>query len=758
MAGTWGYSRFSADQRDPTEKPHACPQCQRQFRRLEHLQRHVRTHTKERPYPCACGVSFTRRDLLKRHLTISHHPSKEEQRGIHHQAVDHGRPSRTGISFRENEAAASAMHAIESADAVARQMPSPAEPNQAFNAYQLAPEELIHTSTLDVPSYSSLEDITQSWNVPNLLWDCDPAVEGSGSDNQEQAEAAQYEPPLTVLNEHISLDSGLGQGIEDTGNGSPTRNLVSVHLYQRLKDLLAEYADTLPEFELPSQTRLDRYARTYFDGWTEHLTFVHEPTLNLEDCPAEFVLAFATIGAQWRHEQRNALGLYSASLAIMRRSMLDDQWCATRRPRPPPTLDQTYHHLGTAVILLGYATWESPAALSDISILVCIVSSCIQTIGLTEENAGADAEVHANWHQWLQYESRRRLCLAAFVSLETLGIAYNLPPALFGSRIGLRLPCDPRLWQAASAQEWAYLRAAADSRNQPLYRDALSSMLQYHTQRRLPDFQMTAQGGYVLMHGLLQRIHLLHEVSAPLMAEGSYLPSAEADRLRAALDLWSLLWDASSEANRDLSSFVSCTLLSLAHIRIIVDFSRNGRLASREPRLIADALLKHPPFTREQNIASALKYATYVLSFTIDIGMDSLAKNHKYIAAIRHAVAGFESAVFLSKWLMLIHEQEIMHSTGAGAGAHTLGLTDHEALILNQIRQSLLEACSSVDRPEVVFVWNVTQLPMAWNSKELALAVLAIWSRVLKHESSWSILGVMGRSLDAYASRLAGGT
>lgn len=48
--------------------------------------------------------------------------------------------------------------------------------------------------------------------------------------------------------------------------------------------------------------------------------------------------------------------------------------------------------------------------------------------------------------------------------------------------------------------------------------------------------------------------------------------------------------------------------------------------------------------------------------------MDSLARNHQYIAAIRHAVAGFESAVFLSKWLMLIREEEMQGTTVDGRG------------------------------------------------------------------------------------------
>ncbi|KAI1432151.1 hypothetical protein GGR50DRAFT_626983 [Xylaria sp. CBS 124048] len=49
-----------------------CPHCGRVFKRSEHLERHVRTHTKEKPYICHCGSAFSRRDLLTRHVRISH--------------------------------------------------------------------------------------------------------------------------------------------------------------------------------------------------------------------------------------------------------------------------------------------------------------------------------------------------------------------------------------------------------------------------------------------------------------------------------------------------------------------------------------------------------------------------------------------------------------------------------------------------------------------------------------------------------------
>lgn len=56
----------------------SCPHCGRTFKRTEHLDRHVRTHTKEKPFICQCGAAFARRDLLTRHQRITLHEDASE--------------------------------------------------------------------------------------------------------------------------------------------------------------------------------------------------------------------------------------------------------------------------------------------------------------------------------------------------------------------------------------------------------------------------------------------------------------------------------------------------------------------------------------------------------------------------------------------------------------------------------------------------------------------------------------------------------
>ncbi|CRG88596.1 Transcription factor steA [Talaromyces islandicus] len=65
------------------QKSHSCPipSCGRLFKRLEHLKRHVRTHTQERPYPCPyCNKAFSRSDNLAQHRR-THETQQDGQTG-----------------------------------------------------------------------------------------------------------------------------------------------------------------------------------------------------------------------------------------------------------------------------------------------------------------------------------------------------------------------------------------------------------------------------------------------------------------------------------------------------------------------------------------------------------------------------------------------------------------------------------------------------------------------------------------------------
>ncbi|KAI6784501.1 DNA-binding protein-like protein [Emericellopsis cladophorae] len=90
----------SVENRGQKPKNLPCQYCNKCFRRVEHVQRHERTHTKEKPFQCnwdRCGKTFGRRDLLVRHEKLVHLNDNNKDNGRSRKlsgATHHNRNSR----------------------------------------------------------------------------------------------------------------------------------------------------------------------------------------------------------------------------------------------------------------------------------------------------------------------------------------------------------------------------------------------------------------------------------------------------------------------------------------------------------------------------------------------------------------------------------------------------------------------------------------------------------------------------------------
>jgi hypothetical protein len=170
----------------------------------------------------------------------------------------------------------------------------------------------------------------------------------------------------------------------------------------------------------------------------------------------------------------------------------------------------------TLLILVGFATWERKDLLQQAFALRPLLVQCLRDNGLKEENlpTSMSGPRSAMWDQWVQRESCRRTKLVAFCYINVHSIAYNIHPLLWSSEMHLRLPCCTPDWQASSAAQWATLQREGKE-DQMAFQQALSILLQGAVGAESVNPIPSPIGNYILLHALLQRIHIVRELSFP---------------------------------------------------------------------------------------------------------------------------------------------------------------------------------------------------------------------------------------------------
>ncbi|OBW67928.1 MAG: Aldo/keto reductase [Aureobasidium pullulans] len=524
-----------------------------------------------------------------------------------------------------------------------------------------------------------------------------------------------------------------------------------------------------PTFRLPSRHALTRYIKSFFGGFHLHMPFIHVPTWHLYDHPVEVIFGIAAIGAQYCFEKRAAEQLFFAGKAFV----------MDRLARPPetlaspsllvmdsmtPAIDQhqttTQNTEGESIetirallTLMGYATWDpQPSTVRQSFALQELLTQILRNEGLEDvkesllpselgQNSGHLLE--QDWRSWVEKESTRRTKLVAFSFIHTHSIAYDVYPPLRSNEIGLRLPCSTLEWNAPNALSWHAARKATP-KPQLFFKEALSFLLDHKHEPARLDPIPTPLGNYVLLHGLIQRIHIVRDLSLPIMSDMAALPPEEVEKLERGLRCWTSGWQQAPESSLDPNNengpipFTSSSLLALAYARIYLNLGPYRQLQTREPQRIARALTRCPEIERSEGVIAALLYATHMLGIPVKLGVDRVAKSQAFFWSVRHSLASLDCAILLSKWLTIVA------STSA-----TSPLTDSEERILYWVKCIVEEAYAVVDFDDTPAEDIDFQ-----NSADLALAVLRIWAHFFKSNSQWPFINIIGHGLEAYRNTL----
>ncbi|KXJ96112.1 hypothetical protein Micbo1qcDRAFT_231222 [Microdochium bolleyi] len=808
-----------------SDKP--CPHCGRTFRRLEHLERHVRIHTKEKPFVCQCGAAFTRRDLLTRHQKLSSQSGTKSARHRTASAPTQSYvPDTSGSDVAAAETAAAASLSGMSMNAWTHPVPlqhrpqhvnpfqslEPALPPQQ-DLQQPLPQSLLahdfYDGSQDVAGFDHFREFANFIDGVGLPAEWSPYFQGPDFgeemlDSQPQPTTGTSTPggrngrpgtPFGCWLPTVPGGSKIAEPYSDTRLRGEDKGLHPLRVNDEQRSFiqlqLEAFRDVLAlDFQLPSRHALTRYVISYFQGWHLHMPFLHQPTWRISKCPVELVLAVATVGAQYCFEHRVSEKLFYAAKAVLSKRLECDKasfgaqtssfLLSSRRPQLnlTSTASADSEHapdgrsnwtpinaVSTLVILMGYATWEIKGALlAEAFSLQTLLVHVLRDIGLHEDeestalptsNLADPASLHTAWLTWAVQESARRSKLIAFTFLHIHSVAYNVYPVLRSNEVNLRLPCATGEWKAQTAEQWHAARSQA-GKEQLNFQTALSSLLRSSDDGSAPLSPIpTPLGNYVLLHCLLQRLHIVRDLSLPIMDQTASLPAEEVAKLERALRLWTSGWQQAPESSLDPNNengpipFTSSSLLGLAYVRIYLNLGPYRFLESRDPARIAKALSRSPRVERSDGLISALLYSAHALSIPVRLGLERVARSQAFFWSVRHSLSGLECAVLLSKWLF---------SLESNVDGAINNLSDSEDRILHWVRYIVDEACAVVDFEEDNGPEHHSaasqQNPHRASPSHLALSVLRIWAHFFKGNTQWPFINMIGKSLQLYRDML----
>ncbi|KAI6840196.1 amidase signature enzyme [Hortaea werneckii] len=525
-----------------------------------------------------------------------------------------------------------------------------------------------------------------------------------------------------------------------------------------------------PSFRLPSRHALTRYITSFFEGFHPHMPFIHLPTWQILDHPTDLVLGIAAVGAQYCFEKKVSEQLFCAGKALLMNSLRTRHDKLSSSTRPSITMAQsqingnasdfyaknmpTIETVQALVVLMAFATWEPQDTLVQESfVLQGVLAQVAREVGLTEEtnialqpptlhNGDSHSAHDREWRQWAADESIRRTKLIAFTFLHTHSIAYNVYPILRSNEVNLRLPCSTKEWNAPNAALWDQLRRA--QKPQLLFQEALSLLLRNRDDASPLEPIPTPLGNYVLLHGLLQRIHILRDLSVPIMSKTAALPIEEIKKLEHGLRSWTSGWQQAPESSLDPNNengpipFTSSALLALAYVRIHLHLGPYRSLETRDPEVIARSLSQCPEVSRSDDIATALLYAVHMLGIPVRLGVDRVARSQAFFWSVRHSIASLDCAVLLSKWL-----------TTVSTTVDQIALSESEERILHWVKCIVEEAYATVD-----FDTPWTNANDMHTPKALSLGVLQIWTHFFTSNRQWPFINIIGQGLKKYSGTL----
>jgi len=542
---------------------------------------------------------------------------------------------------------------------------------------------------------------------------------------------------------------------------------------QKMTVKLAEFVYAIPAgFQLPSRLALSRYIGGYVNGFHEHLPFLHIPTMSVDGCCVELILAMAAVGAQYCFEGQKAVELFHVSQAIAAQrirqrdarlaadhhhSAIETRSQCSRSEETPQSNSisgclglpsQSYSEPGmqledlmqtaqALLLLMAMATWaKHREILREALAIQSVLATLVRDDGFKSQPIPEDI----GWIDWVKLETTKRTKFIVFCFFNLQTIVYNIPSLILNSEIDLALPCNAAEFKAPTAIKWKELRAK--SMAEIGFQLALRQLFSRNGNEVFT--YNSSLGNYVLVHAVIQHIFFVRQMSRYRLDHDSDIPADDVAAIEHALRNWQLAWKRNPESSLDPMNpngpvpFNSTALLRLAYIRLNVDLGPGRALDTRDPVQIANAFRDSPSVKRTPKLVRAVLHSAHALSIPVKIGIHLVAQTQTFMWSIQHSLCSLECAFLLSKWLQALS----LPDSGPA-------VTPDEQKIATLVK-TMLDETEFAMPPEVPI-----DSPAAM--KYLSAGVLRVWAQVFRGAQTWAIVDVIGTSLNIYANMLEAG-
>ncbi|ETN42314.1 uncharacterized protein HMPREF1541_01468 [Cyphellophora europaea CBS 101466] len=146
---------------------------------------------------------------------------------------------------------------------------------------------------------------------------------------------------------------------------------------------------------------------------------------------------------------------------------------------------------------------------------------------LSRTNQG-DTNAQDEWRNWIREESFKRLAYHVLILDATMSMSMLTQPLLSPAEFQLELPCSPKLWTAASADEWQSLGSTSHDILLPTIRDTMANLGVLVDHQCNVDVQLSLE---IVIAGLWSRVWQFRQLRATSSLDGSHSNSLPANSL-----------------------------------------------------------------------------------------------------------------------------------------------------------------------------------------------------------------------------------